>query len=132
MTLRIVRLIIPARGGPSAPGAWSRASPNLAALELVQCRRIFADKESGKNDARPELKTCHAFPQSGDTLVVPVLDRYGRSLQDLITMAAELRRREIGFPPRRAAVHHHSRRASGLPRFRRPGRPHQSRSPPHY
>jgi DNA invertase Pin-like site-specific DNA recombinase len=29
--------------------------------------------------------------------VVPSLDRYGRSLQDLINMVAELRRREIGF-----------------------------------
>ncbi|MFD3719638.1 recombinase family protein [Streptomyces sp. NPDC058674] len=33
----------------------------------------------------------------GDTLVVPALDRYGRSLQDLIAMVGELRKREIGF-----------------------------------
>jgi DNA invertase Pin-like site-specific DNA recombinase len=43
------------------------------------------------------LKTCHAFLAAGDTLVVPSLDRYGRSLQDLINMVAELCRREIGF-----------------------------------
>lgn len=67
------------------------------ALNAAGCRRIFADKKSGKNDARPELKACHAFLQGGDTLVVPALDRYGRSLQDLITMVGELRRREIGF-----------------------------------
>ncbi|MGA4996108.1 recombinase family protein [Nonomuraea bangladeshensis] len=40
---------------------------------------------------------CHAFLSAGDTLVVPELARYGRSLYDLITMVAELRRREIGF-----------------------------------
>ncbi len=34
---------------------------------------------------------------AGDTLVVPALDRYGRSLQDLITMVGELRKSEIGF-----------------------------------
>jgi len=67
------------------------------ALNAAGCRRIFADKKSGKTDARSELKSCHAFLQSGDTLVVPALDRYGRSLQDLITMVGELRRREIGF-----------------------------------
>jgi DNA invertase Pin-like site-specific DNA recombinase len=67
------------------------------ALTLAGCRRIFADKKSGKNAARPELTACHAFLQVGDTLVVPSLDRYGRSLQDLITMVGELRRREIGF-----------------------------------
>jgi DNA invertase Pin-like site-specific DNA recombinase len=69
----------------------------LDALNGVGCRRIFADKKSGRNAHRPELKACHAFVQSGDTLVVPALDRYGRSLQDLIAMVADLRRREIGF-----------------------------------
>ena len=45
----------------------------------------------------PELKACHVFLDAGDTLVVPSLDRYGRSLQDLINMVAELRERGIGF-----------------------------------
>ncbi|MFD8951625.1 recombinase family protein [Streptomyces xanthophaeus] len=52
---------------------------------------------SGKNALRPELKACHAFLDPGDTLVVPSLDRYGRSLQDLINIVAELRTRGIGF-----------------------------------
>ncbi|MET9403601.1 recombinase family protein [Kitasatospora sp. NPDC002965] len=69
----------------------------LDALNQVGCRRIFADKKSGKNDLRPELKACHAFLAPGDTLVVPALDRYGRSLQDLIAMVGELCKREIGF-----------------------------------
>ena len=66
------------------------------ALTLARCRRIFKEKKSGKNDARPELKACHAL-EPGDTLVVPSLDRYGRSLQDLVNMVAELRKRGIGF-----------------------------------
>ena len=45
----------------------------------------------------PELKACHVFLDAGDTLVVPSLERYGRSLQDLINMVAELRERGIGF-----------------------------------
>ncbi|MFB7956900.1 recombinase family protein [Streptomyces sp. NPDC056045] len=60
-------------------------------------RKIFADKKSGKNALRPELKACHAFLDAGDTLVVPSLDRYGRSLQSLINMVAELRDCGIGF-----------------------------------
>ncbi|MFC8898524.1 recombinase family protein [Streptomyces cinereoruber] len=67
------------------------------ALTLARCRRIFKEKKSGKNDARPELKACHAFLEPGDTLVVPSLDRYGRSLQDLVNMVAALRTRGIGF-----------------------------------
>ncbi|MFE3686469.1 recombinase family protein [Streptomyces sp. NPDC059095] len=45
------------------------------------------------------MKACHTFLDPGDTLVVPSLDRYGRSLQDLINMdqVAELRERGIGF-----------------------------------
>ncbi|WP_241847164.1 recombinase family protein [Streptomyces sp. CB02414] len=66
-------------------------------LTAAGCRKIFADKKSGKNALRPELKACHAFLDAGDTLVVPSLDRYGRSLQDLIDMVAELRERGIGF-----------------------------------
>ncbi|MFI7642744.1 recombinase family protein [Nonomuraea sp. NPDC049400] len=69
----------------------------IDALTAAGCRRIFADKKSGKNALRPELTACHAFLSAGDTLVVPELARYGRSLHDLITMVAELRRREIGF-----------------------------------
>ncbi|MFB7126446.1 recombinase family protein [Kitasatospora sp. NPDC056273] len=69
----------------------------LDALTEAGCRRIFADKKSGKDDLRPELKACHAFLQSGDTLVVPALDRYGRSLKDLVNMVGELRSRGIGF-----------------------------------
>ncbi|MCQ8194646.1 recombinase family protein [Streptomyces sp. RCU064] len=69
----------------------------IDALTNAGCRRIFADKKSGKNAERPELKACHAFLTEGDTLVVPSLDRYGRSLQDLVNMVAELRARGIGF-----------------------------------
>ncbi|MGX4694788.1 recombinase family protein [Streptomyces sp. JNUCC 63] len=69
----------------------------LDALTAARCRKIFADKKSGKNALRPELRACHAFLDAGDTLVVPSLDRYGRSLQNLINMVAELRDRGIGF-----------------------------------
>ncbi|MFE2864913.1 recombinase family protein [Embleya sp. NPDC059259] len=69
----------------------------IDALTAAGCRRIFADKKSGRNDARPELKACLAFVVPGDTLVVPALDRLSRSLKDLITTVAELRERGIGF-----------------------------------
>ncbi|MCO8301801.1 recombinase family protein, partial [Streptomyces sp. RKCA744] len=69
----------------------------LDVLTAAGCRKIFVDKKSGKDALRPELKACHAFLDAGDTLVVPSLDRYGRSLQDLINMVAELRERGIGF-----------------------------------
>ncbi|MCA1672014.1 MAG: recombinase family protein, partial [Actinobacteria bacterium] len=67
------------------------------ALTAAGCLRIFADKRSGKTSARPELAKALDFMRPGDTLVVASLDRLSRSLQDLIAMVAELRRRGAGF-----------------------------------
>ncbi|MEV7908377.1 recombinase family protein [Streptomyces anulatus] len=69
----------------------------MGALKAAGCRCVFADKKSGKTADRPELEACHTFLAAGDTLVVPSLDRHGRSLADLVTMVGDLRRREIGF-----------------------------------
>ncbi|WP_255635098.1 recombinase family protein [Nocardia sp. alder85J] len=67
------------------------------ALEAAGCQRVFADKKSGKNAEREELWACLDYLRPGDTLVVPALDRLGRSMQDLLSLVAGLRRRGIGF-----------------------------------
>ena len=69
----------------------------LDALTAAGCRRVFAEKQSGRDTDRPELTACLAFLAAGDTLVVPSLDRLSRSLADLITTVGKLRRRDIGF-----------------------------------
>lgn len=69
----------------------------ILALEAAGCSRIFADKKSGKNVEREELWKALDYLRPGDTLVVPSLDRLGRSLQDLIAVVAGLRRRGVGF-----------------------------------
>lgn len=58
---------------------------------------MFTDKKSGKNVEREELWRCLDYLRPGDTLVVPSLDRLGRSLQDLIQVVTGLRKRGIGF-----------------------------------
>ena len=67
------------------------------ALTEAGCIRVFADKLSGKTADRPELAACLDYLRAGDTLVVPSLDRLSRSLQDLITIVAGLRRTGVGF-----------------------------------
>ncbi|MFF4756903.1 recombinase family protein [Streptomyces sp. NPDC002514] len=84
--------------GCRVPGAGCR-------VPGAGCRKIFSDKKSGKTDLRTELKACHAVLNTDDTPVVPSLDRYGRSLQDLINMVAALRRREIGLTSRPSATY---------------------------
>ena len=60
---------------------------------------VFADKLSGKTADRPEPAACLDYLRAGDTLVVPSLDRLSRSLQDLITIVAGLRRSGTGSGP---------------------------------
>jgi DNA invertase Pin-like site-specific DNA recombinase len=67
------------------------------ALTEAGCLQVFADKLSGKTAGRPEFAACLDYLRAGDTLVVPSLDRLSRSLQDLITIVAGLRRSGVGF-----------------------------------
>jgi DNA invertase Pin-like site-specific DNA recombinase len=69
----------------------------LRALTEAGCIRVFSDKLSGRTADRPELAACLGYLRPGDTLVVPSLDRLSRSLQDLIGLVADLRRRGVGF-----------------------------------
>ncbi|MFC8593179.1 recombinase family protein [Streptomyces atroolivaceus] len=80
---------------------WRTSLPESWTPALCGVWRTRADRGPGN---RQPIVVCGAArtPQSafldpGDTLVVPNLDRYGRSLQDLINMVAELRERGIGF-----------------------------------
>jgi DNA invertase Pin-like site-specific DNA recombinase len=69
----------------------------LHALIEVGCIKVFADKQSGRDADRPDLVACLEYLRAGDTLVVPSLDRLARSLQDLVSLVGELRRRGVGF-----------------------------------
>jgi DNA invertase Pin-like site-specific DNA recombinase len=91
-------------GGGGALVGYARVSTTgqlldrqLHALTAAGCQKVFADKKSGKNVEREELWRCLDYLRPGDTLVVPALDRLGRSLQDLISIVARLRKRGIGF-----------------------------------
>ncbi|MET7356274.1 recombinase family protein [Streptomyces mirabilis] len=86
---------------PHALRGWvtprSRTDRQIAALEAAGCARVFADKTSGKNAERDELRKCLDYLRPGDTLVVPSLARLGRSIQDLISIVSGLCKRGIGF-----------------------------------
>nr|WP_181803353.1 recombinase family protein [Streptomyces shenzhenensis] len=67
------------------------------ALADAGCTRIFEDKASGKTTDRPELRAALDYARAGDTLCVWKLDRFARSLIDLVSMVDTLRERDIGF-----------------------------------
>ncbi|WP_405673302.1 recombinase family protein [Streptomyces sp. NBC_01530] len=103
MDLDTQDLLDPVGGGGALIG-YARVSTKgqlldrqIAALETAGCQRIFSDKKSGKNAEREELQKALDYLRPGDTLVVPSLDRLGRSIQDLINIVGELRKEGIGF-----------------------------------
>ncbi|MFJ5232273.1 recombinase family protein [Kitasatospora sp. NPDC088391] len=67
------------------------------ALTVAGCSRIFTDRASGKNTDCPELAAVLDYVRPGDTLCVWKLDRFARSLIDLVTMVDALSARGIGF-----------------------------------
>lgn len=103
MDLDTQDLLDPIGGGGALVG-YARVSTKgqildrqIAALEAAGCQRIFSDKKSGKNVEREELQKALDYLRPNDTLVVPSLDRLGRSIKDLIGIVGDLRVQGIGF-----------------------------------
>jgi len=67
------------------------------ALKRAKCRQIYEEHASGKTTVRPELDACLKSLRKGDTLIVWRLDRFGRSLGDLIYLTTDLRCRGVDF-----------------------------------
>jgi len=51
-------------------------------LDGVDVERLFVDKASGKDSARPQLDELIAFVRDGDTVLVHSMDRLARNLDD--------------------------------------------------
>ena len=66
-------------------------------LKNAGCEKIFLDKRSGTTSSRPQLDQCLDYIREGDTLIVWKLDRLGRSLQHLLSLAEEFKERGIEF-----------------------------------
>jgi DNA invertase Pin-like site-specific DNA recombinase len=78
----------------------STAEQDLAAqhtaLARLGCANTYADQGlTGANRDRPGLREALAATRAGDELVVTKLDRLGRSVTDLHTIAAELEQRGV-------------------------------------
>jgi DNA invertase Pin-like site-specific DNA recombinase len=63
----------------------------------VAPERLYEDLASGRKDVRPGLVACLKALQPGNTLVVWKLDRLGRDLKHLVSVADELQQRRVGL-----------------------------------
>lgn len=59
-------------------------------LEGVALDKVFEDKASAADTARPQLLLCLDYARDGDTLYVHSIDRLARNLQDLLRLLGQL------------------------------------------
>lgn len=64
-------------------------------LEGQVLDRVFTDKASGRDTARPELTELLRFARDGDTVVVHSMDRLARNLDDLPALVQGLTRKGV-------------------------------------
>ena len=67
------------------------------ALQKAECEEVFREVASGAKTERPVLDDLLSRLRAGDVLVIWKLDRLGRSLKHLVTLATELMERKIGL-----------------------------------
>ena len=67
----------------------------LDALAKAGCEKVFLDKASGARTRRPGLDDALLELRAGDCLMVWKLDRLGRSVNDLVGLAARFSASEI-------------------------------------
>ena len=64
-------------------------------LDGIVVGKIFEDKASGKDTARPQLQAALEFCREGDTLVVHSMDRLARNVSDLRLLVNQLTARGV-------------------------------------
>jgi DNA invertase Pin-like site-specific DNA recombinase len=69
----------------------------ISALESFGCDEIYFDKISGVKTKRPELDKLLSQVKPGDVVIVQKLDRFGRSIQDLLKKVNFLKENKVGF-----------------------------------
>lgn len=66
-------------------------------LEGIKLDKCFTDRLSGKNIKRPEFLAMLDYVREGDTILVHSMDRFARSLKDLVNTVDNLVQRGIAI-----------------------------------
>ena len=68
----------------------------MEALEIPR-NRIYSDKQSGKNTARPGLQKLLRIVERGDTVIVESVSRFARNTKDLLDLIEGLALKGVAF-----------------------------------
>lgn len=66
-------------------------------MKELEVDKIFIDKLSGKDTARPELQAMLAYVRSGDVLICESFSRLARSTRDLLDIVETLNKKGCAF-----------------------------------
>src|SRR4051794_18110957 len=64
-------------------------------LEHLDVDRVFTDRASGKDTARPQLQALLAYAREGDTIVMHSMDRLARNVDDLRRIVGQQTKRGL-------------------------------------
>lgn len=79
----------------------STAEQNTArqdeSLEQSGVEKVYTDKLSGKDTARPELQKMMEFVRDGDSVTVESISRFARNTKDLLDLVEQLESKGVQF-----------------------------------
>ena len=67
----------------------------IETLQAAGCEKLFLDKLSGKDIARPNLQAMLDYVREGDVVVVNEYSRLARSTKDLLDIVDDLRKKGV-------------------------------------
>ena len=73
-------------------------------MQELGVEKVFLDKQSGKDTARPELKKMMEFVREGDVVIVESISRFARCTRDLLDLVEQLSRKGVAFVSKKEAL----------------------------
>ena len=83
-------------------------------MKQYQVERVFAEKMSGKNANRPELKAMLDYVREGDTLYIESISRLGRSTRDLLNIIDILQSKRVTLVSSKENIDTNSKRRDDI------------------
>lgn len=73
-------------------------------MQELGVEKVFLDKQSGKDTARPELKKMMEFVREGDVVIVESISRFARCTRDLLELVEQLSGKGVAFVSKKEAL----------------------------
>lgn len=73
-------------------------------MQELGVEKVFLDKQSGKDTARPELKKMMEFVREGDVVIVESISRFARCTRDLLELVEQLSGKGVAFVSKKESL----------------------------